>query len=493
MSNLTKDQLNSNLILFAIAGVVACANVLFSTNLMVSLGIVALEIMVLLYLFSKNLMVDYFGFYLMFLGLSFEYGSFLGIDEFYGFKNFRVLGMNLGIVMLLPMLLKFLTGKYKLEDIKAQKGLLFNFCIWLFFASVMAVFTGIFNLIINDNNITQMSNYLKLFLGNIYELGIFPLLISIAFINMALDKNSNLNKLRDYLFAVLFGGIVAMIVSFLTNNYGTYGGVITLMVPNLVNFLPFFGAMVFYKDRIILKPVMIVGYLVGMCLLYKFNASGKLILILILLPVLILFALKYQKKGYTQIIIALMIPIAILAGGMTLNRSDENILFQSKLKQATALIDVFDKNWYKNLPESPKFRVSEFGNTFFEYCESPLYLMFGKGYLGTIEDHLDEFNYSDGAFSDEQWDNKSFYALHSSINTLFLTYGLVGMIFYLYIIWLFLTKLIKTQWGVVGAYWFLIYFGYSITLSAFGMAALLFSLWELDNKKYISGERLRME
>ena len=79
-----------------------------------------------------------------------------------------------------------------------------------------------------------------------------------------------------------------------------------------------------------------------------------------------------------------------------------------------------------------------------------------------------------------QWNHGTFYRPHETLNVIFLYHGLIGLCFYIYSLFFVFKNSKKSPWLLIGGIWFLLFYGYSITLSAFGMTALLLGLYEVD-------------
>lgn len=469
------------------ASIIGVLNVLFFRNYVASLSLVMIELGILAYFFFKNDITSYLGCYLMFLCLSFEFGAFAGVEEFYGFKNFRILGMNLGIICLIPIATKLIFSKINLTSIKKFSQCC-RFISLMLLAGISGVIIGLFNLLVNDNNIQNIPNYINIFVVMCYEMVAFPFLLIASCTYILLFEPHKIDLLKQYLVGILVGGVCAMIASLMSGNLGRYGGLDTLLAPMITWYVPFIIFMFFSNFLTKSKYIILLAGIVGTYLLFIFNASGKLFFVVLLLPLMVIIALKKQKRFISLLLLLATLFPFIIGVLFILNAfKDEYVLFSIKLNQASSLLSIWDPDWLNNLPDSPKYRVTEFLNICYEYLKKPWYLLLGKGYMGTIQDHISMFHFTEGAFSDEQWVNGSFYNLHAAINTLFLSHGILGLGIYLYYAKLTLTKMLKTQWGMIGAYWFLICYGYSVTLTAFGLMCLIFSLYELDNQ-YLAGK-----
>ena len=68
-----------------------------------------------------------------------------------------------------------------------------------------------------------------------------------------------------------------------------------------------------------------------------------------------------------------------------------SFLLTTKYEQAMKLFSFGSGNWFDNIPSSPKMRITEFMNVAEEYIRKPWFAPLGKGFCGTVKDHLGLF------------------------------------------------------------------------------------------------------
>lgn len=466
-----------------VASLVGVLNVLFLTNYPVSVAIVLIEVLILVYFYIKKDITKYLGFYLVFLTLSFEFGSLLGLEVFYGFKEFRVAGVNLGVLALLPMLPKIVVKPIRFKFIKHEFPTVYKFCIAIFFMNLTGVFFGLFQILVNDNNIQNMQGYMIEFINISYTMIIIPMLMLLTLLYILSWEKDKIYLIKDFLKAILIGLVSAMIVSRITGSYGIYGGVDTLLAPSIIQYIPFMLIIPFYEPFKKNMDLILLGG-IGAILTLLYNSSGKILILYAIVPIGVICILYKRKKIVPLLVILLSIPVLIMSIGQIFTPTvSESILFRSKLNEATSLLRFWEENWLVNMPLSPRTRIEEFLNTIYEFSLKPWYLLFGKGYMGTITDHTGFFssNFVPGAFTNKQWMNGTFYALHGTINLLFLYHGIYGLLFFIYMAKMIFYNFIKNPWILIGGYWFLFFYGYSVTISTFGIAALFIGLVEVKS------------
>ncbi|MGX7419745.1 hypothetical protein ACWOFR_13195 [Carnobacterium gallinarum] len=475
---------NTKLIL--VASIVVVCNSLFYSNYFLSLILVIMEIIILAVCYFRKKITYYLGYYIIFLTLSFEFDYFFETQAFYGFKNFRIGGINLGIICLLPIVILFFSNGVKLKELKNSFSLVYSISKNIILLNIFAIIMGLVTILFNDNRIQNLPGVLTKYLSSVYSVSAIPILLIICFIYI-IDKEDEevVIKLGQFLFAALFAISISIIFSFFNGNFGYYGGVNTLLIQSIVQFFPFIFIFYFYDYRIpkwSYVLIFIAGYI---SLVY--NAQGKIIIVYFLLPILITIIYAKNKKIIPLFLLLFLLPIFILVFVELIgNLSADSILFKSKFDQAFALIKFWDGNWFDNLPSSPKYRVSEFLNIISEYLKKPYFFFFGKGFLGSITDTRSLFNMYDlDAFTVDEWNYRIFYNMHETLNVVFLSNGLFG----LYVLFKVLRNLMKNindnPWILIGSFWFLIIYGYSITLTAFGCFSLLYGYYcsDMSNKK----------
>lgn len=465
--------------------VVAALNVLFYDNFVVSTIVIFIELSFLTYLLFNKKITLFMGYYLIFLCLSLEFGPLSDNEQFYGFKDFRIGGVNLGILSLLPIaLLSFVKG-IKINKIISKYPKLFKFSFIIIVLNILGLIWGIILIVINDNHIIEMEGLIPSFIGISYNMILLPLLVIIAIFYILSWEEKNIVKLEKFLLSIFVGIVASLVISFIFKRYGYYGGVKTLQVTSVIQYIPFILLLPFYKKLTIPKYFIFVG-IIGTVLTLLYNAQGKIIILYMIIPLLIAF-LSIDNRKYMLFFVRFFgaVFLLLMCAYFVLNYFTNSILLNSKIDQAYQLISIWDENWLYNLPTSPRVRIVELVSIGAEYLHKPWLLLMGKGYMGTMIDHTGMLGtqYISGSFSMNQWDNGTFYRMHETLNTIFLYHGILGLAFYFYMFKLIIKNFAKNPWVLIGGFWFLMIYGFSITISAFGITALMFGLIEIDNER----------
>lgn len=463
-----------------IACLASASNVLFCYNKVASTVVVLFEVIILILLLLQKKMADYICFFMFFMCNCIEYSAFAGQDAFYGFKNFRIAGINIGIIMLLPVFVYFI--KYCRELLVVRKNTVSQFCYGLIAINIIAAIVGMMLIFINDNNIQSLGNITYSFIQKGYGMIFLPVAFMIAIYEVFRNYEYETYKLSLGLQVVLCANVFQMIVSITTGVTGNYGYLSTMQV-SIVNFLiPFLILVSLYKKEVIYpRFTAIVGFL-GSILAISYNANGKLIIMFFVC--VIIFTIKSLKDG--SVILKAFVTFAILGSivcfGTFINYLIQNPLFNAKLGDVKTLLNIFSGNWIENLSQSPRVRVEEFRDIIIEYGNKPWLFLTGKGYLGSIVDHTGYFRLHlagfDGFVSEAEWINGIYYNLHE-IASYILLYGFIGLVFLIRTINRCVGIFRKSFniWLLIGMYWFVLFYGYSFTISTFGCVSLLYGLF----------------
>lgn len=459
---------------------VAAVNVLFCSNQLISNIAVLLEIMILIIDALQNRWARYLGDYVLFCGLSIEYAVLTNAENIFGFKEFRLFGINMGILALLPIFLHYIIryrGGIKLSNIKQSD--LSKFARMYFVLIAISAFVGLLLYLFNDNGIADAFT-IRVFVEELYQKGAQQILLIGAFSFMAIfEDRSAFDTFEKYLLATLYGSVASLVISFIFGITGNYGGVNTLVATNNVRFIPLlliFPLYKKYKGRVF---IVVIG-IIGAYFLLRYNATGKNIILYVLIPIIYVLVCFKQHKYIKGLAIIAVIPVVIAIGLSTISTlSSVSILFNSKMNQVISMIGSLFTTSVDKMEDSPRVRVLEFVYIVQEYMNKPYLALFGKGLGGTIL--KGNLAYDLSSFSKEELSAGIIYNVHESINKLFLSNGIIGLVFLIKTVIMGIKKMKNNPWIIIGIYWFLISLGHSITMSAFGLSCLTYGLFETGN------------
>jgi len=473
------NDISSNLVsthLVFISIFVGILNVQFSQNYIVSLFLVIFEFFFLMFLLLMRRPILSIGYYLIFISMSFEFDALIGTTSFYGFKNFRVFGINIALITLMVYFLYYvlLFRNISLRKIK-DYPVFFKYIKRFLLLLIVAISTSLFTLLVNDNNVMIEGVGLNYIASNIYLLAFVPFIIIFIISGMLINDHDQFRMLGKFFMAIFIGISVASIYSYLIGSYGVYGGLETLLLPVTIVFVPFLP--LFYKG-INKKLYIYLLWFISSFLLIVYNSSGKLLFGYIFTLIFIVFSLLYKRKfkiilGFSAFIIFIYVVINLYP----ISFLSDSIIYNIKLNQLSSMISFWRNDWLIDMPLSPKIRLIELYSIFIEFINKPWFFIFGKGYAGTFQDAtgIIDGQFLSASYSYNEWLLGYYNNVHETFNILFLYSGIFGLLFFIYNIFL-LFKNRYDPWITTGIFWFLLFYGYSFTLSIFGLFILMYGL-----------------
>lgn len=467
---------------FTIASIIASLNVLFCSNRVVGTSIVIVEVVILIFLALNGNVHVCISLCVIFISNCMEFSSFVGNEAFYNIKSIRIGGINIGAWMLIVLAIVCCLKPIKIGEARINQAGFYKYSTGLIKMNFVAAIVGLLLIAVNDNNIKGIENIEVEFLASIYSSLFIPIIMLIAVIYIITYEKEYVDHLYLALQATLLANAVQLIVSFGFKLYGYYGGVNTLLASTLYFILPLYP-LIANNPKFVFKKNTIILSVIGIILSLIFNASGKLVLTVGFSLIIIIFnLLKGKKPIYMFLAIVFMIS-AIIVMPIAVNKLlQSSILFNSKYKQAISLFQLSGGNWLQNLSESPRSRIEEFRNVFIEFSKKPWLVFTGKGYLGSIVDHTGYFSTltsNKGLFSIEEWRNGTYYNLHEIVVTI-LMFGAMGVVYSVSLLRYSIKNQNKNSLLIMGLYWFFLLYGYSFTLSCFGVLAFYISFLHIS-------------
>lgn len=421
-------------------------------------------------------------FLIIFSSTSFEVPQFVNpnLDGIYSIFNLPSVGVWGFLLILLIAIYRCYIKKSISVNLKLNKvlKLLLYFSI---FTIVSGSFIGIFTYILNDN-ILPLEVFITFYKKDFSKYFISSLLILI-FIKYFESNESYIKEIKVIIYNTLVSLIIGGFISTMIGIYGFYGEEPVILMPLSFFYSTVIVLFLFHcrtkKDFLITLCIVILSLYLQLSIP---NAlSGKSWAILFFLSVILFF---YYIKSKFRIPLFIFLLSCVLYSTFSINSftnssNIENQFMEKKIDEAVSILDITKENYYENIDASPKGRIDEFLNLLMEYNEKPFYMLLGKGFGGGIEDHLNVFgSYEAAFFSDDEYRYKSFTFLHETVNVIFLKFGIIGMFFFILIIYNILNKGLKNPLVVLGLFWFFFFLGYTYSLGVFGIAALISGLFE---------------
>lgn len=453
-----------------LSSLLGVANLVFCHNYYLIFILGMIEVVILLYKFATNNIVEYSLYYVMFAVVSLE--SAVGC---YSVKDIEIGPINLYIILIIPIFVFFLGGGYKKEIHTCRYS--FSFFKEIVIIAIISFSVGLIGVLLNYERYLMGGSVFILFLGE-FEQRYF---IFIAmFMMLLLSKNrENIKYIVGSIIAISFALFCQTIFAFMFGITGTYSvDDSVLLVADNAGFLIL---LLLFSECIekgdIFKWIYIVFGSIASVMLLLYSPSGKNFISILLLMMVIIFRYMSSSSALKKISSVALVIVALVGVYIMLNTSGSS-LFNYKLLQFERILD-FGKGWFNNLPPSPRFRVAEFLNIGYEYITHPWELFTGKGVLGFFEDKLNLMSYYNGAFSAEEWSAGIFYNPHMAVNLILLESGIWGICM---LVKLFMRTLKKyNPFLLIGLIWFAVYYGYSLSIAIFGGFCLVLGLLISDN------------
>lgn len=465
----------------------------FSANFTAALCIIAVEIGLLSWCFITQQYTKYLCYFLTIVSSCMEFSEFAKDGVIYNLKTIKLAGINLAAILLLPVvfvgLLTFAGRGYGIQS-KRELPQFWKFLKGLFIICLIAFFTGLICWLANDNNVDRVGGTFKELLIKTYGFAFLPLALCFLFLLILEFEKEKLNDITITLQAILIAASIQTVISLVFGFHTYYAGVTTLASVSAVFYAPCLLLGIAYnRDEVIYPYFTFIVVIIGCLINLRYNASGKSILVLGIVLVILLIKMSRSPRAITKILAFFLLIMLLVGVSIAVNFLISNsVLFHSKFYEASSLFQ-FGTGWLNRLPLSPRIRVGEFLNVVIEYGKKPWLLLTGKGFMGSIRNYSNLWSNSymmsiggGDAYPLEQYANNTFYDLHE-ITSYLITFGIMGVIFAIYVIRTCVTNARNNLWAWIGMVWFVLYFGYSFTLSIIGITALYYSLIDGDLRK----------
>lgn len=387
--------------------------------------------------------------------------------EIFTYRSTSIYGISVGVIMTIILcIISFLSSDLNLHTKKMS-----------FFGTLiimMGLLVGILGLVFDDYGV-------RFFISD-FQYWVFVVVAVILFKRVLSKYSCFIESFEKILISVLMSrGLVKFFGYILGFWKGNYGGVAIFSYDPIDFFIPLIILGVKKESPSLIKVIFTISWILGIISVSLFESSGKGILLsLFVLLVLILRLLKPAKKplkttiGLTVLFCCLV--LLLLFNGYNLfndyNLLYSNVLFASKYNQVSSLLSF---NWIEDpylLPPSPQARVLELYNITAYYIENPTFLLTGRGFGGYFEDKaFYMYTANDrGGYSTEEVITRKFSNLHASLNVIFLKFGLIGIMYWLFILYKLLAKKnhqisLSFFMRICGILLVLIFMGFSLKLA----------------------------
>lgn len=467
-------------------------NIISTKYFVLSTPLLIIEIIILVILFLKKDFFRYYMFLIIFISSSFEvstfvFGEYSSINNIVNIVNMPYID-KLGILLLSAMPLLFLSAKIDFGKISKNNNIN-SYLVKLLVILLMGFFMTVVAYLMNDNGITNYS-FFKFFFQVDFIAVSFIFFVSLNLIILISNEITLNEEIKQYIFSFVFAMTLAALTTLFIGYNGYYGITSnkTILMPLAFFFNISLLVFPFYKEDNRNNVIGILGLIsLIVTLVLPSPLGGKWWIVLLSIPILVLYKFLKKETLIKKVLVSCIILCIIL---IVLFLVVNNILtfefkrdLSGKFGQAINSISFWKTDWYHNLPKSPKYRIDEFINICFEYKEKPLFLLFGKGFGGSLQHHTNTLSWTDaGAFSKIEIENGIFFRLHETINFIFLKFGLFGIYFFVSTLFSLIKNIKQSPYIIIGIYWFIFYFGiyYSLVI---GLVCVILGLFEIDLKR----------
>lgn len=475
-------------IYFAIC--IGIGNVISCFNFSFAIVLILFEVVILFYDFMKFNLSRYVCHLVLFIAMSVEFSTIAGTDSFYNIKNIRILGVNIGVWCMIPafMLIIFDIIRRGRNKKSRHQRIIGNSLFYLKATAIIcgiSIVMGVICILINDNDIRAMQNVLGKFVEQIYQEIFITLGVSIIIIYTLAYFDRAKREFECTIISILVAISISSLFSILTKQYGRHGDSYTLLVSGNCMFLPLMLTFPFYKRKYEISAwfIAVIGG-IGTVLSLLYNASGKMVIIMLFVPVIVI--LNGNNGGVNKSVLRFSLFSCMFLILVVFLFSNSNSLFQYKLEQALSLLQFWKEDWLINMPSSPRWRLLETYNITVEYLKKPWFSIFGKGLMGTIKDYSGMYTYGTSAYPAAQWSIGSFFSVHETLNRLFLIGGINGIIFIVSMVKRYLKSRKNNPYITIGFIWFIFCWGYSITWAVFGIMSLSLGMSLFDESNHLT-------
>lgn len=354
-----------------------------------------------------------------------------------------------------------------------------NFCIYIIVEGIIML---LITLMINDNRITNVDWYYSSARSELFRM--FMLVITIINSLLIINKNqSDKNELSRWMVAMLCSLSIVGFIAEIFDIHGYRMGATNVSALPLfaffgVGLIAFFKAADNSKDKII--TCFFTGSLLVLMILKSTPLGGKWFIAILMIIIFLIYAYTDSVKGIFLGVSIILLIVAIINTNLVESILSGNYYMLKKYDEFKTLF-----KYAGNLSQSDAsiaFRLDEINNVLIEISKNPLYLIFGKGIVGTSLHHTALYSWSaSGTFSNLQSSYGIFFQMHESLAVILLKYGLIGVGGFIYALIRGFKAIKSSPWAMIGVIWLTFYFG-SYNSMLFGAVCLVMALHDCKNQ-----------
>lgn len=455
---------------------------LYAVGLAIILAIIE-NIIVFYYLlkgYNKKALIYMCLFYTTNYGDPVFFGTSHKLDTIYYIENIPVFHGFLTLLSFFILWINVCSLKGTVK--KSTSNILSEFVTYTFFAGVLM---GLFTIIINGFQYRAVINDISKC--------IIPALVILVFIKVFRDDPLYARKYLSLVFHIILSYII---IAWITTTFGIYAdfvqerqNVLMLPLPSfyLSSIILFLGLMHSFREKIIVFLAFLSTIYFQLFFDSCMNGKSWFVFVTTILVAIYLLARNSIKRSlllYVTVFLILVVSIIKLAPQVDVFISNTENL---KLLEFVSMFEAADSGDMDDMDQSSKARFVEFINVADQYIKEPIFALTGRGYGGSIHSNGFFVKRTESGYSADQYDSDKFYALHESVNILFLKFGLVGLFFFTLIIFRLIKGFKYSPWCYIGFIWLLFFWGYQNALLFIGVPAMISGLFSFpQNHKAIT-------
>lgn len=481
----------------------AVINSLAIHNTVLSIVVSIAELFLCIYYMACKPLADFVCLFLILLSTSIESMRFAlgdGRAEGYSFMVLPVLNSYHLLLFLGAALCKALR-KVKLAAGDKYK-MLYKLCaVSCMFFLIGCIMTFV-SFVLNDNQIFYHREMWSYVARDFYHT-FFPVSFLLIFALLLKCDELFAERLKLLIEKILAGLIIGSVICVLCGNYYmawdnaaylTYTQTLFMATP----FILFFYSEGKSRRRLY---ILVLG-LLAIIIQKEYTLGSAGVWIFVTAAVLILFLIKLVKESAAgKYLLYFFSATFLLTAGVCIGTlgilENEGIHNQQVLYKFSTVLGMVSnltdgiQGWYANLNSSIQVRVEQFVNIWMEYMDKPWFLLFGKGFGGSIIHYwgIADWNVAGSTYPVSMMKYGTYSLMHTGLAEMFLNFGLAGLLSSLWLGWISVKAFISKNsnaWIFIGVLWLYIY--YTVYYSMYiGVACLFYGFYLYEGKKWDKG------
>lgn len=337
-------------------------------------------------------------------------------SRLYTYRTVEAFGISLSTLILFAALVPSIILSFGVRGLRNYR------VTWLMLFLAVSFMIGLANAFLGGGRLGFLTADLQYYLTMLTGVIVAQTLLDRGLISTGDFGDLILSVLSSRTLVVFFGNAFGF-------RYGNYGGISIFSFDPLDYLYPGLLAGLFLgrrtrQERALMGISTILGIVNGTV----FQASGKGFILLVVAVGLLGLGLIRRIKRLLMLMVTAMAMVFVLGVGPAFFPGDHLILRNVKLGEVFSLLNVRSLKEPSRIAASSRVRVYEFLNIADSYLREPLFAPLGKGLGGFFTDTAYPMPEVDlTAYSQQELDLRKFHAVHESLNSILLKFGLFGV------------------------------------------------------------------